>query len=80
MMICILEIVVVETFPEQDSVGHVLDDCAFAGAILEADTVADLLAELDSHFLADSFGHAHGRHSPGLGAADHPVLAVALLP
>ncbi len=39
----------------------------------------NLLAELNAHLLADSLGHTHGGHSPGLGAPHQPKLGVAIL-
>ena len=54
---------------QQHSVSHILDDGLLSSAVLEPDTVADLLAELDLHLLTDPFGHTHGCHSSRLSAA-----------
>ena len=37
--------------------------------VLESDGIANFIAQLHIHLLTDPFGHTHGCHSSGLGAA-----------
>ena len=55
----------------QDAVGHVLDDGLLAGAVLEADGVADVLAQLGAGLVGHALRHRHGGHAARLRAPDH---------
>ncbi len=48
-------------------------------AVLEADGVTNLSAQLAADLLRHARGHGHGRHAPRLRAPDPPQLAVARL-
>ena len=52
------------------TVGHVLDGGLVRGAVVEADAVADLLAEAAAHLLRHPLGHRHCRHAPRLRACN----------
>jgi hypothetical protein len=64
--------------PQQHTISRKLDDGAGAGALLETDGVAHLLPQPHIHLVGHAAGHAHGGHSPRLGAHHlAPALAVA---
>uniref|UniRef100_A0A1I8JLB4 DUF4537 domain-containing protein n=1 Tax=Macrostomum lignano TaxID=282301 RepID=A0A1I8JLB4_9PLAT len=68
-----------ERLAQQDTVCHVLDERVRSRAVLEADRVADFLAEFGAELLGNALSNAHCGHSARLCAADHAELGVALL-
>mmetsp|Transcript_37897 Transcript_37897/g.108999 ORF Transcript_37897/g.108999 Transcript_37897/m.108999 type:complete len:414 (-) Transcript_37897:906-2147(-) len=63
--------------PKQHAVRHVLDNRLVGSAILEADVVADFVAELDAHLLRHPRGDRHRGDSSRLCAPDLADLCVA---
>ena len=68
------EIAVALGFRQQDAVGHEFDPRLPRGAVLEADLVADVIAERDLQLLSHPLRDAGRREPPGLGAADAPAI------
>ncbi len=64
---------------QQDAVGHQLDQRAVARLVVEADLVADGLAELGAELLGDALGHGAGGDAARLGVADQAADATAEL-
>mmetsp|Transcript_48295 Transcript_48295/g.116129 ORF Transcript_48295/g.116129 Transcript_48295/m.116129 type:complete len:439 (+) Transcript_48295:308-1624(+) len=60
---------------QQHAVGHVLEHGAIRRAVLEADRVAHLVAQLGAHLLGDARRHRHGGDAPRLRAADLLVVS-----
>jgi len=71
-----VEVGLAKELAQQHAVGHVLDERPLRGAVLEADGVAHLLAQLHAHLLGDARRHAHRGHAPRLRAADLLLGAV----
>ena len=77
--VVLAEVAVALQLGEQDAVGHQLDPAGLAGAVGEADLVADDVAELGAELLGDPLGHRARRDPARLGVADHPGHAAAEL-
>lgn len=74
-----LQFIVIQAFSQQDTVGHVFDDCLVWGAILETDGVSNYASQFVVHLLRHSFCHWNCCHSSGLCAADDSVFSIAIL-
>ena len=72
------ELRIVQRFPQQNSVRHVLNLCLFAGRVLEPDRVSHVLAQLAADLVSDSFGDGNRGHPPRLRAANQAVAVKAL--
>mmetsp|Transcript_3805 Transcript_3805/g.8624 ORF Transcript_3805/g.8624 Transcript_3805/m.8624 type:complete len:547 (+) Transcript_3805:1499-3139(+) len=64
------EVRLAQELAQQHAVGHVLEHRALGGAVLEADRVADLVAELAPHLVGDALRDGHGSDAAWLRAAD----------
>ena len=64
---------------EQDAVGHELDGGGLRDAVIEADGVADGLADFLVQFRGDAFGHGACCNTARLGMADKSAPAAAQL-
>ena len=75
----LLEHCIVQALPQQNPIGHVLNNGALRSAILEPDGITNLFTEFHIHLLTHSLGYSHSSHSSGLRAPYDSVLAVSLL-
>jgi hypothetical protein len=64
------QVFVQQSFSQQHTISHVLDDGPGRCVIFEPDRVTDFLAQSHSHLLTDSFCNTHGGDSSGLGASN----------
>ena len=60
---------------EQNAVGHKLDGGGLRDAVIEADGVANGLADFLVQFRGDAFGHGARCNTARLGMTDEPAAA-----
>ena len=58
---------------QQNAVGHQLDRCLAAAAVLKTDLIAHPFTKWRIELLGDPPGHRTGRQAPRLGMTDHSL-------